>query len=347
MPRYLPISDDTVLNIKGGEKFVVVKKDGLLPDGRLLPKGANQTMEEWNAYVNDRVAEVCADTTQTAAKLRASLLTLFATPDALKDNATGRHKYQAKVAEIIKYKVRELEVAQSARSAARYEEILTRLVLRLESNDASRVHRLMEDLVVGPNDVGTTNFQDIVYEHTFVVRHDWLAVLGDTNPELDEWELPFDYCLFEYRVSGHNAIVSVSNSTPKKFRHFIEVERGVWYNPDYELPVTKFLAQQVAAACVVLEAEVATKEVVRQPTALLAKRAKANKPPLLDYYILDLSRKRPRISNREDTSGEPSHHKRLHFCRGHWRQLPGRRVRIPWCLKGNAELGFVDKLYRL
>jgi len=346
---YKQIGLDDKVDIRDGAQLHVIKKDGVLPDGRALPQREDQTKEEWQTYVDNKIAEIIDDTTQTTQQVRDRLNKLLALPDALKTQEQWRRfHYMSEVNRIVEFKLKEFETRKTFMRADDYERVIAGIKLELQANDATRLHKLQEEKVVGPNDLGTTDWSHFYWEHTFVVRHNWLAVLGDTNPELDEWELPFDYCMFEFRVGGFTIIVNVSQETnSKSFRYFIEVERGVWYSPRCEFAVTRYVQQQRAAACVVLEAQVATKELVRQPAALNAKRERSGKVKISDYHVIDLARRRPRIKNVEDRPSEPKHQKRLHFCRGHWRHLPDRKVRIPWCLKGNPALGFVDKLYKL
>jgi hypothetical protein len=346
MATYKQLNPDDTINIKGGEKFVVIHKDGLLPDGRLRPKGEDESFEDWSKYCKDQIAKVTSDMTASSSSVRSKLQLMFAMPDAVKKEDAGkRRKYVQDCAKMVDGHIKNFEADVRMHLFRQRMAVLRNLPLILEANNASRIHKIAESGEVFSED--NKGRFEAVADHTFVVKHNWLAVLGDTNPELDEWELPFDTCFFEFRVSGYTFVVYADNGPPKSFRVLAEASSDYWVTISEDYPVFKFLVDQIAAACVVLEAEVATKEVVRQPDALQAKRIKTGKPPMLDYHVIDLSRKRLRISNPTDPQDPPSHQKRLHFCRAHDRHLPSHTVRIPWCLKGNPELGFVDKLYKL
>ncbi len=360
MPTYRNIGPDDKLEIKGGEKFHVLRKNDLLPDGRLQPKRDDQTEEEYDQYINDRLAEITGDREIPLPEMRKKLQKLWALPDSYKTRSwADRHKYEQEVRDLMN---QELEIAEKERNDAK--EALRQKIeegkqlqlavkagsieLKLEANSVSRLHRLFEGQIYSLEKQDGMHYQDLSYAHVFVVRHDWLGVIGDTNPELDEWELPFAACIFEFRIGGHNVLVHVDVRTGKKeFSIFIEVERDVWFTacrPSGFLPIHDYAIRQVAACCVMLEAEVVTHELVRQPTALNAKRIKSNKKPLFDFHVLDLKRKR---AAPNPNPGESGVRMRLHFVRGHWRQYPTHKTRIPWHLRGDPDLGFVDKMYRL
>lgn len=333
------------------ELFTSEVGDEFLRDGRLRAKREDEASEDWQAYCVRHVDQVLAQHNLTDMQIRQRLTQMFATPEALKgeEHTAARLAYAEKVGAMIDERIAK---SSSARKLAKDDELIRSyyekiwaIPVVLQANEVSRVHKMQEGQVFKR---GASLDAMISFRHTFVVRHNWLAVLGDTNPELTEWELPFDDCVFEFKVGGHICIVHVSET--KVFSFFIEVAKDEWFfltNEDFEL--TKFLKAQIAACCVVLEAQVATHEVVRQPTALQAKREKAGKPRMLDYHVIDLSKKKPRVSNplETPTPEDQKGRKRLHFCRGHWRQYPTHKTRIPWCLKGNPELGFVDKMYKL
>lgn len=342
--QFKEIKPDDTVNIKGGEKFVVVERGGLLPDGRLMPMSGFATTEEWETYVRGHVDKITQDASLSPAQVRQKLQQLYAMPDAFKgkSQAAAAAQWTRHVQEMMPRLYEKADSDRKVRLIKHFKDTVANMKLVLQANETSRVHKFQEGEVYrdgqGVNAV-------ISFAHAFVVRHDWLGVLGDTNPELNEWELPYDDCLFEYKVDGHVCLVHVTPD--KKFTFFVEVASGCWYCPTPDYPVLDFLRKQVAAACVVIEAEVATHTVVRQDTALQAKRKKAGRPLLQDFHILDLNHKRSRVSNAAPAHEGEKGKKRLHFCRGHWRQYATHRTRIPWCLKGNPELGFVDKMYRL
>lgn len=48
-----------------------------------------------------------------------------------------------------------------------------------------------------------------------------------------------------------------------------------------------------------------------------------------------------------DHVGEERRSPRLHFVRGHWRRYANHKTWLKWFLRGDPDLGFIDKHYRL
>lgn len=220
----------------------------------------------------------------------------------------------------------------------------------LQANECSRAHKLLEAISADPERSRTAG---IVKTSTpFVVRHDWLATMGDdvVSDYAGTVKLPYEACLFEFKVNGRYAMVLAlqKEGEDPKAQPFLQVGEE-WYAGGEEDcgPNTAFnyLWQQVVAICAVLDAEVATHNVQRAPHALNVKREKAGKLPLMDFHIIDLS-KRSRASVAAG-SGASGGHKRLHFRRGHWRHFEASKTWVRWCLVGNPDLGFIAKEYRL
>jgi hypothetical protein len=129
---------------------------------------------------------------------------------------------------------------------------------------------------------------------------------------------------------------------------FIECPGGYWWyvpaDATKEMPVLDFAWKQIRAISIALDAEVASHDVVRAPTALNERRQKKGELPLYDYRIIKLH---GRIL-RGHAPGTGSHRSpRLHFRRGHWRHYQAHKTWIRWTLVGDPELGFIDKAYRL
>ena len=240
--------------------------------------------------------------------------------------------------------------------------------LVLMKNEHSSLHRLREAMrtnrvfMMEPEDGNSRSFEEedndtackLFYEfledfRTFVVAHDWAKIIS--VEVTDEVRLPFEKCSFEYRYSDRNVIVLATQTAGHSadFRSFYESKTGDW------LPLTG--AQQdipnvwmkaVKAACVMLETKVAVHEVIRAPAALNAKRIKAGKAPLADFHIIDLSRRyRQSRAAPNPSPEETGRHMRLHWVRGHWRDYENHRTWVEWYLRGDPDLGFVDKLYKL
>lgn len=234
----------------------------------------------------------------------------------------------------------------------------------LQKNDLSRTHKLVEcslqahivsdQKTRGKSHVELDSHVHINHEHIFVAQHDWAGVIGTDALKAASVVLPFDNCTFEYRISNQSVIVLANtlSSGHVILTAMVEMPGGKWWaaleceNTPY--PLVEYAKQQTLACCVVMEAEVAGHEVVRAPAALNKKRKEQGKLPLYDFHIIDLSKKRSPITNKRppDPDREVTR-RRLHFVIGHWRNYADHRTRIPWHLRGDPELGFVDKLYKL
>lgn len=218
----------------------------------------------------------------------------------------------------------------------------------IQPNDCSRLHKLGEAISSGhvhyANDEGELQLDGLPADlKTFVIAHDWAAIV-DQSAGTEEVVLPYDTCSFEFRASGRTVIVIAEQEEGATAigAVFYEASSGDWMCLG-EGTGTMWWAQ-VRAACIVLEAEVATHEVRRASHQLNVKRIKAGKLLMYDFHIVDLSKRMRAVGGEAGHSGT---RKRLHFCRGHWRHFETRKTWIKWCLKGDSSLGFVGKEYRL
>lgn len=236
----------------------------------------------------------------------------------------------------------------------------------LQRNEHSRLHRLLEALKSGQvfplwhddaadGCVPLDGSEADIWKkdnHVFVVKHNWLGVLGDEHlPHEDEVVLPFPICTFEFRISERNVIViAAQNDEQIVAVGFQEAGNGLWFSGqsgDRDSPAMRLAWKEIKATCAVLDAEVASHEVVRAPIALNKKRDVAGRIPLFDFHVVDLSR-RHRVSNPNEQRGVGTHAKRrLHFRRGHWRHFVTFKTWVKWCLVGDPNLGFIDKEYAL
>lgn len=237
--------------------------------------------------------------------------------------------------------------------------------VHLEANQASRMHKLIEAGIAGK--IQTSNAPDepfpgeklASWNHVFVVKHDWAQAFQHSEGLDGEFHLPYDLCVFEFRVNGKSVTALCWDheiglvKTGKRLGFSLVVEsNGMWF--DYgrddcntEDPLFKLVWDNIRAISVALEAEVAVHDVVRAPVALNKKRAGTGKIPLRDHYIIDLAR-RHRIANPAPSNNdEPKSRKRLHFRRGHWRHYEASKTWIKWTLVGNPDLGFIQKGYSL
>lgn len=244
--------------------------------------------------------------------------------------------------------------------------------LRLEKTGGSAIHRLWDAekrglalwLLALPGTDPTLETPDTA--HPLVVQHDWAAAFhGADEFDAGDFRLPFEVSCFEFNISGKRvcAFVAEVGETEKEIMVFVET-RTCWVMPItvYRLkeglwqPVVSdaddrcralppFIAAQVRAICVSLEAEVASTELVERPDKLNKARARRGRDLLPSYNVLYLNN-RPRSLMIEGE--DPTTKKRLHFRRGHWRRITEeRKTWVRWCLVGNPSLGFIDKEYRL
>lgn len=205
----------------------------------------------------------------------------------------------------------------------------------------------------------------------FLIQHDWAAAFEKAQ-DFDSNEpiaLPYPESVFETRLSGHRVCLSIAGAGKDSVIALLNIETSVgWalgaaYNigsgnawtpvfdtKDLCRPIMNMLRQQVRAICVALEAEVATTETVRAPHKLNQQRERKGKLPLYDYHVINLAhrtRTAPRLAEDGGAMGVEQAHRRLHFVRGHWRHYPEGKTYIKWHLRGDPDLGFIDKHYRL
>jgi hypothetical protein len=221
----------------------------------------------------------------------------------------------------------------------------------------------------------------------FVVEHDWAGAFANaTDFDGGDFPLPAPICVFEFRISGHAVVVTAFreeedtsaglcmlmtirsrhgwiingtvHQTPSgsyaawKGKTSVSADfSGGTLNPlpddDVALPVIRFVAGQIRAISIALDAEVAQANVVRAPH-------RSNQPPRLrkplpdySYHVLSLARRSKAERAEVDPNAPAGTRKRLHFRRGHWRHYQESKTWINWCLVGDPDLGFVDKHYKL
>lgn len=231
---------------------------------------------------------------------------------------------------------------------------------RLQKNDCSRLHKLLEsgdagkfydgaDMEFAAPGTMTYKARDA---KVFVVRHDWAAAFGDELKEGDVFKLPAPQCAFEFRVNDRSLILFVQ---PGADFHGIstcacfEGVDGIWFTMGEKETqrISDYLITQVRAICVALEAQVATHEVTRAPSKLNAKRTANGKPPVADFHTVDLARRLRSAAARNPDPQPTGRRVRMHFRRGHWRHYEDHKTWIEWMLVGDPDLGWIDKHYRI
>lgn len=232
---------------------------------------------------------------------------------------------------------------------------------KLEKNDCSRLHQLVAFLKyqyrVCPEDMHGESPKTFPWHEVtpFVVEHEWAAAFQNATDYNDgTFNLPYEKCAFEFRISGRPVIVLAGQDDKEhepNYRFYIGFKEGwlSWSDKENETEhpaLRKFAIGQIKAICVALDAEVAVRRMVRVDSKVNRKREKEGREPFYSYHVIDLNR-RYRVSNPSHGGGVPTGKRRLHFRRGHWRHYEKFKTWVRWCLAGNPDIGFIDKEYRL
>lgn len=202
----------------------------------------------------------------------------------------------------------------------------------------------------------------------FVVQHDWSSAFERATDFSDgDVQLPYNDVVFEFRIGGRRVCCCIRGEEGQPVACLLLIEtcvgwalaglyqirNAIWTyyqdGDDIVAPILNVCRQQIRAVSIALEAQVVETELVRAPHRLNRKRERAGRIPVFDHHIVHLAnRKRylPREALPSDIEDE-HHGKRLHFVRGHWRHYTNVKTWIKWHLRGNPDLGFVDKEYRL
>lgn len=237
----------------------------------------------------------------------------------------------------------------------------------LERAKGSAIHRFNESVQLQFPENGdfVQQFSKLKQEkfHCFVVEHN-LASAFESVDGFDVGEVlpPYDDMIFEFQVSGSRCMFVISkqddtwkgliyidcNKAWLSSRHVskLNVELGIWEGDEEFKSVVDFMWRQIRAVFICLDAEIATEELIRAPEALNRERLKKGRPTLSNYSIIKLLHRKkhmPFISSQPDATAK----RRLHFVRGHWRHYEAHKTWIKWFLRGDIDLGVVDKEYRL
>jgi hypothetical protein len=240
----------------------------------------------------------------------------------------------------------------------------------------------VDETALGVQDMQVFGLEhDIHRPQVFVVEHDWAAAFSGAQ-DFDEGSVPLPYELtaFEFSISGLKVIALISET---RFIPFVQVE-DTWTIPqlgyfrtndeewewEHDHHVTKdffeklkdLILRQVRAVCIMMDATVVETNEVTASEKFNRIRVSQGKVPLASYHILRLHSKysRRRSENPEETGVR----QRCHWVRGHfthldqepmsnvidqkWQQHKGRWRRWKnWFLRGDPDLGFVEKEYRL
>ena len=185
----------------------------------------------------------------------------------------------------------------------------------------------------------------LVKSHVFLIEHDWDAAFKNADFSDGDFVLPYEYCVFEFQVSGRRVILLMGNPSGKVDQVLFIAGKGGFLAAKTYQKWMENLIRQARAACISLDAGVVVTEVMRADSAKNIVRERRNAPPISDYHVLML--RRQRASALPASGAEPAYRVRLHWRRGHWRHFPTHKTWIKWMLVGSPDLGFVDKHYRL
>lgn len=238
----------------------------------------------------------------------------------------------------------------------------------LEKNEHSRLHHLwaaMDRGYVLANDIDMVQIKNTKYRtesQPFVVSHNWARAFenaGDFSAETvlgkKDYRLPYPYTAFEFMFSGRCVIVTCHEadeiSDQPEYALFLR-SGNVWVmfleNDDKSRkqdPLLIAALSQIRAICIALEAQVAERDVIRAPAKLNKKRESKGELPLYDYHVVSLSRRAKAAPNPNATHDGTK--RRLHFVRGHWKHYKTHNTWVKWFLRGDPDLGFIDKEYKL
>lgn len=240
----------------------------------------------------------------------------------------------------------------------------------LEYAQGSSIHKFNASRRVfdsNVKEVPAGNFSTKASEHSFVVRHNLAAAFaGVEGFDNGDIKLPYDECIFEFRISGRHVLFIVCALENGDFSAvpFFEHE-NVWVIPKL-IPIVKlgkvqhkanssapntyfeklaeFCWGQVRAMCILLDAGICVEHRVEknQPQK---KTINHGAMPMYSYSVVDLINRKPASKHRQNEI--PAFHKRLHFVRGHWRQLSEKKTWIKWHMRGDVDLGVIEKQYSL
>lgn len=226
-------------------------------------------------------------------------------------------------------------------------------------------HEILKDMPV-------QSFEEVFEDaEIFRVEHDWLKAIRKAN-EFDNgsFRLPYETSVFEFQVSRKPVVAMCLNYgadtaeneivmqlavesffgwvlSHNLYRHnggrWEVMQGGASIKENKMEHLVELIGNQIRAACIALDAEVAATTLVREGHTGKGRDAKEH--PAYEFYTINIaSRSRAEaLQSHGATKGT----KRLHFRRGHWRHFSTSKTWVRWCLVGNPELGFIDKQYRL
>jgi len=235
--------------------------------------------------------------------------------------------------------------------------LINTLKISMQRVDTSVFHRMLayftkaKSEFIGPPLSTDYDINRLAKAQVFLIQQDLAATFANEDDLKGEIVLPYDDCIFEARINNVRFCWYYLNENSDYLRWglFAELDsQWVLINERYphSAKFENFMSKQVHAFLIMLDAGVATTEIIRAPEKLNRKREKVGRVPLYDYHVIKINRISPQPSPSEEPSGQHHRSPRQHYRRGHWRHLPNYKIWIRWQVVGNRDRGFVDKHYQ-
>lgn len=228
-------------------------------------------------------------------------------------------------------------------------------------------------------EIGRLNPEDTIKNlltrsHKFLVTGANISVFAEFGDQLITSKLlrlPFDEVLFEFATDGSSERIAVFGTNCEGFMDhnaalipyardrlgnwaggidyiiYLNFESCSWecskkYETDPIFAERQWVVADIFAGIIaMINSDKIPAENVQVPRKLSRARDKANRPPIFDYTVLDLSNTSTTRNDRGGTHAPPT----LHWRRGHLRRLPGKLVPVSPCLVGDIENGITVKDY--
>lgn len=245
---------------------------------------------------------------------------------------------------------------------------------RLVRPDSSVAYKAQEAMRNGsaPMHVTTLVAERLLREklEVFLVQHRWADVFYATEIWEGDLMLPFPVTAFEFLTEGglRAILVVLSNDDgtwPSDGKSVVllhehghgtmarwgvgdlEAVRNFDRDRETDLGATGFCLSILAharAMCIALDAGLVDSQSTPAPQRLNKARGKQGRPPVNGYRTVHVMRSRDGGPSNE---GGEHGRVRLHVRRGFMRFAgTPKATPVRWCLVGNPDLGFIDKLYR-
>jgi hypothetical protein len=242
----------------------------------------------------------------------------------------------------------------------------------LQRQDGSAMHRMDAAADVGRMFVANgadrlnTDIQRYYIEYSdelpppFIVTHDWAKAIGPAISEGEgDFKPPYSpVSLFEFRITGRQVMAFVHDdgavdAYAESGDYWVHV---VWHGQEMDgdtsaargRELIETLRTQIRAVCIAIDAEVAVADTVRVPERLNRSRVARGRKPMSDHHVVHLAKRTSKPAPLpDDHTGEKRRTPRLHFVRGHWKHFATHRTWVKWFLRGDPDLGFIEKEYRL